>query len=209
MQAMDPGESNDAIALRERGREEALAGRTDVALPLLQRAHELGDAEATFALGSWHQWGIEFEECQAKAFPYMLAAAEAGYAPAFYNLAIHYEGGQGCTPDLERALEWYERAANFEDPKLAYEVARVLRNLEEFAALLQPRFGSGLSWIERAAHAGNEEAMYELACRHELGKGIPVDLVEAKHWFTKAAEAGVQDAQIALDDLAADEQAAD
>ena len=38
-------------------------------------------------------------------------AAQLGYAPAQYNLGIMLAKGQGCEPDRDRALPWFQKAA--------------------------------------------------------------------------------------------------
>ncbi len=50
------------------------------------------------------------------------------------------------------------------------------------------------TWIEKAADAGNSDAMYALGSMYANGEGIPQDYKQAATWFKKAAKAGNSDA---------------
>ena len=45
------------------------------------------------------------------AFKYFEKAAEQGYAPAIYNLAIYYKFGKGVPQNCEKAFELFTKAA--------------------------------------------------------------------------------------------------
>ena len=47
-----------------------------------------------------------------------------------------------------------------------------------------------VAWYEKAALAGNAEAMFEFAFCAEVGKGCPQDKQKAMAWYEKAADAG-------------------
>jgi len=44
--------------------------------------------------------------------------------------------------------------------------------------------------LERAAYAGDPEAMWRLGYRHWLGQGVPADWKAAEYWWQRAAEHG-------------------
>lgn len=52
-------------------------------------------------------------------------------------------------------------------------------------------------WRPLAAH-GDPDAMFNLGQIYRLGRGVPIDLGEAEHWYTLAARAGHVDAQTQL-----------
>ena len=55
-----------------------------------------------------------------------------------------------------------------------------------------------LADLEKAARAGNQEALIKLGFMYENGKGVKKDLQMAKKYYSQAAELGNEDAQIAL-----------
>jgi localization factor PodJL len=58
--------------------------------------------------------------------------------------------------------------------------------------------GLARQWTERAAQAGEQAAMHNLAVYMMHGEGGPAAPVEAARWFLKAAQGGVVDAQFNL-----------
>ncbi|MGI8526172.1 MAG: hypothetical protein ACR2K5_08335 [Pseudolabrys sp.] len=55
--------------------------------------------------------------------------------------------------------------------------------------------------LRTAAAAGDAKAAYEVAVRFADGRGVPVNLEEAAHWFAKAAREGIAPAQFRLGSL--------
>lgn len=56
-----------------------------------------------------------------------------------------------------------------------------------------------ITWYERAAQAGNGEAMYNLGAIYQMGnEAVPKDAEKAVEWYTKAAESGVREAMYNL-----------
>ncbi|MBR4833377.1 MAG: sel1 repeat family protein [Thermoguttaceae bacterium] len=51
-------------------------------------------------------------------------------------------------------------------------------------------FEEAVRWFQRAAEAGNVEAMCNLGNRYYKGTGIPLDLSKAVYWYRCAAETG-------------------
>ena len=56
-----------------------------------------------------------------------------------------------------------------------------------------------LVWLRRAAAQGNADAVYVLACLHEVGDGVRQDPVEARRLFTLAAAHGHVQALLDMD----------
>ena len=56
-------------------------------------------------------------------------------------------------------------------------------------------------WFEKAADAGNTDAMIHLGRLYEKGQGVAQDYGKALEWFQKAAEAGNTDAIFNLSQL--------
>ena len=112
--------------------------------------------------------------------------AKAGDASAMYEVARMYERGRGTEPDMQRAIQWYERAVSKGQNNarahlgvLFFEGQGVQRDLKKAISLIQP-----------AAAAGNPTAEYYLGQMYEHGQGLRRDPNEAIHWYKKAAENG-------------------
>ena len=83
-----------------------------IAYPELQKLYKQGEPYATFILGAYHNYGIggvlkSFEE----ALKYIKAAAEFGHSGALFDLGKFYEIGKGVEKNLNKAYEYYSKAA--------------------------------------------------------------------------------------------------
>jgi uncharacterized protein len=56
-------------------------------------------------------------------------------------------------------------------------------------------------WFQKAADAGDADAMYNLGVLYQNGQGVARDSARARYWIQKAAEAGNADAKNALHQL--------
>jgi Sel1 repeat len=59
-------------------------------------------------------------------------------------------------------------------------------------------YAAAVTWYRRAADQGHPDALFYLACMHDLGKGVPIDSAAAANWLSKAADQGQTDAQFNL-----------
>ena len=72
-----------------------------------------------------------------EAFAMMLQSAQLGFPRAIYNVGWCYQFGHGCTGNMKKALEWYEKAAEvMDDPEVEHRVM-IFRNL----AQIDPTWG--------------------------------------------------------------------
>lgn len=62
-------------------------------------------------LGSAYYWGDGVEEDRVKAAECYLRSAELGNPETQYKIATCYESGIGVKKDLDKALYWYQQAA--------------------------------------------------------------------------------------------------
>ena len=60
------------------------------------------------------------------AFNWMLRAAQAGYPPAWREVAGDYEGGQGTAVNLAEAARWYQKCAPLHDAICEHGLADML-----------------------------------------------------------------------------------
>jgi len=93
--------------------EQGLGTDVDAALAVswYQKAQALESPEAITALAALHFRGIGVIQNFKESFRLNISAAESGYAPAQYNLAVAYANGVGTFRDPVRAHMWFNIAA--------------------------------------------------------------------------------------------------
>lgn len=112
--------------------------------------------------------------------------ANAGDPDAMYEIARMYELGRGTEPNMQKAIQWYERAINKGQNNarahlgvLYFEGNWIKRDLKKAHSLLQP-----------AAEAGNPTAQYYIGQMYEQGEGLRHDVNQAVYWYKKSADGG-------------------
>jgi hypothetical protein len=153
-----------------------------------------------------------------RAMEQLRAAADEGYAKAYYLLATNYRRGIGVPPDRSRADEYLYLAASAGLAKAQYRLARqadrsapdgersywkwLRRAANQGHAKSQYRLGKlvlscapidrpvALAWLRRAAEAGEQRGAYLLALCYAKGLGVERDRVEAYRWMVIARAAG-------------------
>lgn len=101
-----------------------LHGRGEAAFRLLERSAGLGNAEAIYAIGTWHLFGTHVRKNFRKAAEYLQRASDLGHAAASFDLAVSYEKGKGVDRDKGHAFRLYMKAALLGDRQAKYEVGR-------------------------------------------------------------------------------------
>lgn len=121
-----------------------LAGKHDKGKPptkaeaLYERAHK-----------EWNRGQIR------AAFRHFLAAARAGYVPAFHFVGQFYDYGHGVKFNESAALYWHLRAARHGDSGGANNAGCILRD--------QNKLGPALQWFRKAVKLGDEDANLNIA----------------------------------------------
>ncbi len=170
----------------------------------------------TFCI-SVHQLGLRYYEKQnfSKALLLLTLAAEEGYAGDELLIAEMYEEGMGTTPNKEKSLEWYIRAAMNGSPVAQFNVGFYYEMLSDFTKAVE--------WYSIAAKSGNTDALcnlgdlygkegiwhndrkslrcfrkaamakvpyaqYKLGSIYESGKGAEQDYFQAFQWYLKASD---------------------
>ena len=145
------------------------------------------------------------------------------------GLGLMYMKGEGGEQDLEKAREYFERAAELghvgaknnlkvldameEEPETEEITETVEETAEELYKLgYKYRYGSqkdyqkALEYYEQAATLGNSKAMNGLGFMYMRGKGVEQDLEKAREYFERAAELGSAAAKYTLQALDAMEE---
>lgn len=117
----------EANELVEKARNLALQESPDYekAYNLLLEAHNIGSAEATYAIATWYLHGGNYlDKDYTKGTQYLKKAAEKYWPAALYDLAISYERGLYVKKNRTKAFHLYLQAAIREDAGAISEVAR-------------------------------------------------------------------------------------
>jgi TPR repeat protein len=132
---------------------------------------------------------------------WLLKAAEAGNVDAMVFLAISYLNGNGVKIDKEKGFYWLLKGAENSQGRFKSTSTWAM----EFVAEMYWK-GEGTRkdaekaayWFWKAAMAGHESAMFQLANRYSTGVGIQKNEVEAFKWYEKSAELGHSTAMFLL-----------
>lgn len=149
-----------------------------------------GNIKAQFALGQRYLQ----ERHETYAFEWFTKAAVRHYAPAMERLAHCYEHGIGTVSDIQKALHYYQRAADDGNADALYRMGKGAET-----GNLQPvDTAAAVGYYRLAAKKGHVDAMAALGRCYADGVGGEVDFVQAYKYLRMAADAGVTDSQYRL-----------
>ena len=118
-------------SLFEEGMNLLASGKAEEAFPLLVQASNSGDVKASYQLGKLFDHGDVVKTNISMAIHYYEKAFELGDKDAAYRLAMIYERGcykEKIERDIDKASEWYEKAADKGHPKANKRLGDLLRN---------------------------------------------------------------------------------
>lgn len=181
---------NYAPALRNlaMARLEENIANLQLALDLLLRASDAGDAPAALYLANWH----EKTKDAHLACRFYEIAARGGLAAAWSGLGAHYLHGTGVLRDARKALECFENAGD--DPvALFYRAECALAG-----AGCEKDEKKARKFMRLAADAGFAPAQNRMGDYCEGAIGAPANLTLAVEYFRLAAEGGLCEAMLQL-----------
>ena len=130
-----------------------------------------------------------------EAIRWYCLAAEAGHQPAQAELVKLLRGGAPAAHHA-RLRTWFEAKARAGDPRAAFTLGLDVL-LKPDATETDPE---ALSWLRQAA-----ETMAEAQCWYGYllaeGRGIAAEPQAGRAWIKRAADAGLQDAQVLLAEM--------
>jgi TPR repeat protein len=125
------------------------------------------------------------------AVKYYEAAAEKGSLPVMYKLSEIYNI---WIDDIEKATHGYREAAKTGDSVAMLDCANWLFN--EYTGLPEDKT-EACQWLEKAAAAGETDAMWKMAVFHEYGlSGFQQSIDKAKYWYKQALDNGDETARV-------------
>ena len=218
--------TENAESLFQQARQHLTAMPTDyaAALPLLEKAAEVGHAEAAFQLGGCMQYGMGTEPNRVQATYWLRKAAEVGHTTARYNLALLREDNgvpvetvipaylslaeEGHTDAQVRVMHYY--AEKQQDERAVYWAQQAAKNHHPQAQIFLarhyqhskvPNLPAAHRLYQQAAAQGIVSAHWQLANQFLHGQGVPKNHKQALYHLRIAADADVAPAQAELGKL--------
>ncbi|QAA82087.1 sel1 repeat family protein [Aequorivita sp. H23M31] len=161
----------------------------DKAVPLLEKAAELGSAESQYNLGYCYQAGIGVEQDSEKAVEWYSKSAEQGWNDGLYAMMMAYGNGSGVKQDFNKAFAYAVKCAENEDGTCMYNVI----NCYKEGLGTDKDLDKMLEWAIRLGKLETPEdlqksgyitsARLNLAYMYRDGTDVEKDLVKSYHWF--------------------------
>ena len=153
----------------------------DKAIDLFLQAAAQGNSYAYNNLGY-----LLAEDGEAdRALPLFQASAEAGDVYGYNNMGYAYQRGIGVEPDIDQAIEWYERAARGGQPNAPINLGFIYRDGD---LGLEPDPQRAAFWFAEAADGGNPWGSVHLASLYaQADIGPAADPVLAAKLLARAA----------------------
>jgi len=156
----------------------------------LRHRADADDPKDQATLGLCYQTGVGVKRDNARAVEWYKKAAAKGHAGAQNNLGMMYDQSIGVPRDSAKARELYVSAANAGLADAEFNVGL------DFAS--EKNFEDARKWYQKAADQGHLRALNNLGNIYLLGRGVPVDLEQAKKYLIKPATAGIAVSQFGM-----------
>jgi len=179
----------------------------------LQARAEGGSATAQLKLARAYESGVGITQDDQLAVLWYRKAAEQGNSEAQDSLGAKYLTGQGVERNKEEGVKWFRKSARQGNASAMYHLGAAYYNGDGVPI----NDGLSYAWFLLAKEAGNQgateavqradselkpgtiiSAFEKIAEMYEQGGSLPENPAEAARWWSKAAEKGDVDAQIAL-----------
>lgn len=122
-----------------------------------------------------------------KAFAYYLSAAQKGNTEAQYRTGVCFEKGLGVFNNGEKAIYWYKKSSENDDPIGKYYLATVYHwMLPEN----QQDYKKALDLYKKTFEEGVAEAADNIGNMYLSGQGVEQSATTAFKWYEKGATAG-------------------
>jgi TPR repeat protein len=157
------------------------------------KSARIGIAEAQYEVGLMYANGIGVAKNVDAAIEWIKKSADRGLQSAQYLLETRYAMGVGVSRDISAAHHWFSKASQQGHLKAHLKLAKIY-------AVGQPEMAESL--IAKAAESGLAEAQLEKGLDLLYGRaGALVNIDQAAHWLTLAAQQGSAQSQFQLANL--------
>jgi len=139
------------------------------------------------AAGAQAEFKAGMQAYQAKDYPRALKEFKADKSKdAEYNLGVMYFKGQGVSPDPQKGVEYFRKAAERGHANAAF----LLGNLYDKGDVVPRDLPTAAKWYRKAADKGHIEAQFNIGMMYVNGEGVEKSPQEASKWLKKAASKG-------------------
>jgi len=139
---------------------------------------------AKYHLGMLYRFNTGGNIDYQTSYKHTLAAANAGFSPAFSWLAWHYEFGKGLTPNYAEALRWRIAAVDAGHMEAAKSIAKYYMQ----GLGVETDHVQAAVWLLIAARGGDSHAQNMLGCMYANGVGLEQNYELAYHWINKSKQ---------------------
>ncbi|PVG02851.1 HCP-like protein [Serendipita vermifera] len=156
---------------------------------------------ASYRVAVCNELGVGTRKDPSRAFAFYRKAASLGDTAAMYKLGmILLSGSLGQPKNTREAIGWLKRAAEQADednPHALHELGLLHENPNSGVVIHDETYAKDL--FTKAAQLGFVASQYKLGFAYEYGLlGCPIDPKRSIAWYTKAAEKGDAEAELAL-----------
>ena len=117
----------------------------------------------------------------------------------WYRLGDMHMKGQGTPPDIDKAIEYFEKAAECGNSDAQYALAKIYLQDESAS---EEKIRQAVEWLTKIADSGKDMAQYQLGKLYHNGRlYVPKDLKAAMSYYLQSAENGNQYARYQLGKL--------
>lgn len=185
----------------------------DKAYELYMRSAKMDHAESAYRVAVCNEIGAGTRRDPNKAILWYRAAAQLGEVSAIYKMGvISLNGLLGQPRNVQEAIGWLRRAADkasSANPHAVHELAMLYENpVADMTAIKHTGTGSvmllkdepkALDMYIQAAKLGYPPSQFRLGCAYEYGNlGCPVDPQRSIAWYSRGAEKGEPESELAL-----------
>lgn len=159
---------------------------------LLEECENAKYGMALFNLGIGYMNGsYGYKKDLNKAFNYFYLASGQFHAKATYNLALMYLNGNGCTKNIDKAIDEYKNAAYLGHVKSQVKAGDIFY----FGELTKKNTELAYEFYLMAAENGDAYAMYSVGYMNVKKEKLWADRYVGIDWLRKAASLGYEDAK--------------
>ena len=102
-----------------------------------------------------------------------------------------YHNGDAVMQDYEKAVFWYQKAANQDIAEAKFNLGVAYAN--NYGVTQNKK--EAVKWYKEAAEQGHAPSQHNLGLAYYHGNGVTQDTTKAVKWLTKAAQQGFAEAQ--------------
>lgn len=165
-----------------------------------------GDAQAQFLLGRFYGEGVGVAEDDCRSLEWYRLAAKNEHTRAIEAIGLAYELGWCVEPNIDAAVQHYERAAALGNARAALSLATLHMNADWKRHDFRAAFDlAEMAWEMRSRSEDLDfysiSAAWLMGALYQTGKGVPESFEKAEKYLRPGANHGLPLAQFSLGKL--------